>query len=398
MAVVLAGIGAFLNLNATQPILPLFAELFSASKSAVGMTVSATMIGVVFSAPFCGVLAERLGRKRVILYAMTLLAFPTMLTATSGSLNALIMWRFLQGIVIPGVFGVVVAYITEEWPAWNVVKVVSYYVSGTVLGGFIGRVLVGYSSTHAIVPGVAPSWRVGFVTIGILDLIFAAIILRWLPPDSKGLERATPASLQGRTLQHLRNPQLVATYAVGFNVLFSLAAIFTYINFVLADAPYFWNPAQLSYLFVVYLVGLVVTPFGGTWISKVGSRLGLIVAMLVAMAGVTLTLVHSALAILLGLVLCCTGVFICQCSASSYLQTAAPAGERASAAGLYVAFYYLGGSLAGVLPGYVWRFGGWTACVILVLLIQITAIFIAAAAWKQKAEASASQLPTEQFE
>ena len=41
VAVTLAGVAAFLNLYATQPLLPMFAKTFGASKSAVGMTVSA---------------------------------------------------------------------------------------------------------------------------------------------------------------------------------------------------------------------------------------------------------------------------------------------------------------------------------------------------------------------
>src|SRR5512135_3343531 len=76
IAVTLAGIAAFLNLYATQPLLPLFAQFFAASKSAVGMTVSASTIGVAISAPLCGLLAERIGRRRVIVWSTLLLAFP----------------------------------------------------------------------------------------------------------------------------------------------------------------------------------------------------------------------------------------------------------------------------------------------------------------------------------
>jgi hypothetical protein len=58
-------------------------------------------------------------------------------------------------------------------------------------------------------------------------------------------------------------------------------------------------------------------------------------------------------------------------------------GGRASAAGLYVACYYTGGSVSGVLPGYFWRFGGWTACVVLVLVVQLMTIGVAAIGWRE---------------
>ncbi|HSP34180.1 MAG TPA: MFS transporter, partial [Thermoanaerobaculia bacterium] len=125
VAVTLAGIGSFLNLYATQPLLPTFASAFHASKAAVGMTVSAATLGVAFSAPFCGLLAERVGRRRMIVTSILILSVPTMLASTASTLSTLIFWRLLQGIVMPGVFGVTIAYIAEEWPAGQVARVMS---------------------------------------------------------------------------------------------------------------------------------------------------------------------------------------------------------------------------------------------------------------------------------
>jgi YNFM family putative membrane transporter len=380
IAIMLAGIAAFLNLYATQPLLPMLVRIFSASKAAVGMTVSAATIGVALSAPFCGLIAERVGRKRVIVTATLLLTIPTVLASTATSLPMLMFWRFLQGLVMPGIFGVAIAYIAEEWPSANVASAMSLYVSATVLGGFLGRILPGYAATHRIVSSIAPSWRIGFVLIAACDLVFGALIARWLPRDRKAV---TPARASGGMLRHLRNPRLVATYVVGFNVLFSLVAVFTYITFHLAAAPYLLTPAQLSSLFVVYLVGLIVTPLAGIGIGRAGSRPVLIVAVIASMIGVSLTLLHSLPLILLGLILCSSGVFVCQSASTSYIQTAAAAGGRSSAAGLYVACYYAGGSVAGVLPGFLWRFSGWTACVILVLAVQAVTIAVAAFGWRE---------------
>lgn len=378
VAVTLAGIGAFLNLYATQPILPLLAQLFHAGKSAVGMTVSGSTLGVALAAPIVGVLAERVGRRRVIIASTFVLAVPTLLAATSVTLPALIWWRFLQGVVMPGIFGVTIAYITEEWSASAVAKVMSLYVSGTVLGGFLGRVFTGFAATHSLIPNVRPSWHIGFIAIGLCDLVFGVLIWRWLPADRPGHASAR----RFNPIRHLRNKQLLATYAVGFSVLFSLVAVFTYITFHLAAPPFLLTPAQLSWLFVVYLVGLFVTPVAGVWTGRVGSRISLIVAVIAAMIGVSLTLVHSIPVILVGLVLCSSGVFVCQSASTSYIQRAAPEGGRASAAGQYVSFYYIGGSLAGVLPAYVWNHGEWTACVVLVLIVQAITIAIAASVWE----------------
>jgi predicted MFS family arabinose efflux permease len=379
IAVTLAGIGAFFNLYATQPLLPLFEDIFHASKAEVGRTVSAATLGVAISAPFCGALAERVGRRKIIVLSIFLLSIPTILAATANGLSQLVFWRFLQGFVMPGVFGVTIAYIAEEWPRHRVPQVMSIYVSGTVLGGFLGRIFTGVAATHHLIPFVAPSWRNGFVAIGAFDLVFGIILWRWLPPDSP---LAAPADDKSNVIRHLRNPQLLATYAVGFNVLFTLVATFTYITFYLAAPPYGLSPAELSALFMVYLVGLIITPLGGVWISRVGSRAALVCSVAAGITGVLLTLVPNLFVILFGLVLCSSGVFVCQSASTSYIQREAQSGGRASAAGLYVMFYYIGGSVAGVLPGMLWRYGQWKACVALIVCVQLITIAIAGGIWK----------------
>jgi YNFM family putative membrane transporter len=294
-----------------------------------------------------------------------------------------VLWRFFQGLVIPGIFGVTIAYIAEEWPRERVPHVMSLYVSGTVLGGFLGRIFTGVAATHRLIPWRAASWRYGFVAIALFNLVFGFLLHRWLPPDSPLPARA---ARERDALHHLRSPQLLATFVVGFNVLFALVATFTYVTFYLAEPPFGFSPAQLSALFMVYLVGLVITPAGGYWIARVGSRAALISATAAGTAGVLLTLIPNLVPILLGLVLCSSGVFLCQAAATTYIQRVTPSGGRASAAGLYVMFYYVGGSVAGILPGVLWRYGQWKACVVLIVFVQLITIAIAAAVWKGREE------------
>jgi MFS transporter, YNFM family, putative membrane transport protein len=385
VAVTLAGIAAFCNLYATQPLLPLFEQIFHACKADVGRTVSAATLGVALSAPFCGALAERVGRRKIIVLSTFVLAAPTALAATAGDLSQLVLWRLLQGLVMPGIFAVTIAYIAEEWPRHRAPHVMSIYVTGSVFGGFLGRMLTGVAATHRLLPGVAPSWRDGFVAIACIDLIFGLLLWRWLPHDTPhrgeqgaGLPRKR-SWLAG--VEHLGNPQLLATFAVGFNILFTLVAAFTYITFYLAAPPFDLSPAQLSMLFLVYLAGLVITPASGLWIARSGSRTALIASLLAGIVGVLLTLVPHLLVILCGLVLVSSGVFICQSASTSYIQRVAQSGGRASAAGLYVMFYYIGGSVAGVLPGHLWHYGGWKACVTLIVFVQLATVAIAGALW-----------------
>jgi len=80
----------FLNVYCTQPLLPLFQRLFHASEIEVSMTVGAITLAVALMAPVTGLIAETIGRKKVIVPALFALAVPTLLAATSQSLHALI--------------------------------------------------------------------------------------------------------------------------------------------------------------------------------------------------------------------------------------------------------------------------------------------------------------------
>jgi MFS family permease len=164
-------------------------------------------------------------------------------------------------------------------------------------------------------------------------------------------------------------------------VLFSLVATFTYVNFYLGDPPFSRGPALLSSIFVVYLVGVFVTPMAGRWIDRFGSRRTLTGALLISAAVMPLTLVHNLVCVAIGLAVCSSAVFVCQSSSTSYLQHAAPLATRSSAAGLYVAFYYLGGSVGGELPGLLWRWSGWPGCVGLVIGAQLATIAVAWRFW-----------------
>lgn len=372
-AVVLAGFCAFLDLYATQPLLPLLSNLFHASEVAVSLTVTLATAGVAIAAPVVGAFADRLGRKRVILGSTLVLAASTLLTAASRNLHQLLFWRFLQGLFTPGIFAITIAYIHEEWPVEFSGRALTAYVTGTVIGGFSGRMLAGLIATHM-------DWRWAFIILGALTFGGAAALGIWLPRE----RRFRPASKSRSTWRafagHLQNGQLIATYVVGFCVLFSMTASFTYVNFYLAAAPFYLRPAALGSIFFVYLIGAAITPACGRFIDLYGHKRALSIAMAAGIAGITLTLEPRLTAVITGLAICCTGVFIAQAASTGHIGVVAH-GDRALAVGLYVMCYYIGGSAGAVLPGFLWGAGGWPACVALIAAVQALTVTLATWLW-----------------
>jgi MFS transporter, YNFM family, putative membrane transport protein len=390
--VVLAGFAAFLDLYATQPLLPLLARTFDASALQVGLTVTAPVIAVALAAPAVGRLADRVGLRRTILTAAILLTITTALAATARSLPQLIFWRFLQGIVTPGIFASTIAYVHEVWPASRAGRGTAAYMSGTVVGGFTGRAVAGVVAADA-------SWHESFLALAILNGLVALALWKLLPavparPREFPVARhqdANRAGEEGGLLRNLfKNRQLVATFGVGFCVLFTQVAMFTYVTFLLAAPPFNLSTVALGWLFVVYLVGAAVTPFSGAWVDIYGHRMGIASAMAIGATGALLTLVPSLPAIVAGLALTATGVFIAQATTSGYIG-AVTTKHRGLAVGVYSTFYYGGGSAGGALPALFWNRGGWPACVALVVAVQATGTVIAFTQWSGRATASAEE-------
>ncbi|MGE5245450.1 MAG: MFS transporter [Betaproteobacteria bacterium] len=373
--IVLAGFTAFLDLYATQPMLPLLAHSLGVTMFAVSLTVTAPTVAVAIAAPAGGRLADAWGRRRVIVGAAAALAFATFMASLAGDLRQLLVWRFVQGACTPGVFAVAIAYIHDEWPPERAGSTTAAYVSGTVVGGFVGRAVAGVVAARM-------GWQDAFAVLGVLNVVSAAALWAWLPRERRATGAGGRSGLQSAA-GHLANPRLRTTYAIGFCLLFAQVAVFTYVTFLLAAPPFFLGAGALGSLFAVYLVGAAATPPAGRWIDTHGHRAGLGLAMAVALTGLLLTLSASLWVIIAGLAVFASGIFIGQATASTYLGVAT-ARDRGVAVGLYGTFYYAGGAAGAALPAAVWTLGGWPACVALVALVQAATVPIAWASWRER--------------
>ena len=375
LAVFLCGAIAFLDIYCTQPLLPLLSRLFNASEARVSLTISASTLGVALSAILLAIFAGRVNRKKMIVASMTALALCTLLTATASSLTELAAWRLLQGLVTPGIFIITIAYITEEWPPHLVPRVMSFYVAGTVFGGFTGRISGGQLAERF-------GWRSVFFFLGAAGLAGAAIILRLLRPARPRSAPPRRHSNFAPIAGNLRNHRLLATFGIGFCMLFTLVSVFSYITFYLAAPPFRLTTSQLSWLFAVYLFGLVATLLAGTVLARIGLRLGMLGSIFLCLSGVALTLIPSIVAVGFGLAVASSGVFIAQTCANSFLRDASSSSSRVAAAGMYICSYYVGGTAGGILPGLIWRSYGWPGCAALTCSLLVVAGFLAFFGWR----------------
>lgn len=381
-AVFLLGLSALLTTYATQPLLPALAADLGVPVTAAAWTVSATALGVAVAAPFAGAVSDQLGRRRVMLAAIAALAVTTAACAAAPGFAVLLAARAAQGLAVPFVFAVAVAYVAEEVPAARSAAVTGLYVSGTAFGGFLGRFLSG------AVAG-ALGWRASFVALALVLLAVLGGVAAGLPRE----RRFTPTSgLRGGLRGiggHLRNGRLLSTCALGAAVLFVQVGAFTYAGLHLSGPPFGLGTAQVGAVFAVFLVAVAVTPVTGRLVARVGRRAVLGAATGLVLAGLALTLVPATAAVVAGLGAACTGVFAAQACATA--QAAADGGvARSSAVGLYLTCYYAGGGVGAVVPAPLFSSVGWPACVGLLAAVAVLGALPALLGWPARAGAQPS--------
>jgi len=376
----LIGFFAFVNVYSMQSVLPLVMQEFGATPVQAGYTVGATVLAVALVSPFMGMISDALGRKVLICFSLFALSVPTALIPAAGSLPLIIALRFLQGLAIPGIVVVIIAYISDEFDATSIARMTTTYVGGTVIGGFSGRFLTGHI-------GDLFGWRGAFTTLAALTLAGAVLVAWLLPPSRRFVANRNVGSALRILRSHLRQPRLLVACAVGFCILFSLVGSFTYINLHLAGAPFHFSAAALANVFAVYLAGGIVTPLSGRLIVWLGARRVIMAALAFSAAGLLLTLAPSVPVIIVGLILCSSGVFICQSTSFSIIATTVVEG-RSLAAGLYNMTYYAGGAAGSVAVGLAYEEGGWSGSVVAIFIVQLMAAVIAYFGFRQPNEAS----------
>jgi MFS transporter, YNFM family, putative membrane transport protein len=386
-AVGLAGYCTFVNLYSPQAILPLLSSEFGAGAAEISAIMTASTLAVALTAPFTGTVADVLGRKRVIVTAMLLLGLPTLMCALAPSLHALVFWRFVQGLVMPPVFAVTIAYIGDEWEPHEATAAAGVYTSGASIGGFSGRFITGILSDVV-------GWRYALACIALMTLVGGIAVLFLLPRERKFVRSEGLIASGRQMLHHFRNKQLLATYAVGFGVLFCFVSIFTYINFRLAAPPYNLSATWLGAIFIVYLVGSGLAPMAGWAVGRIGRRRFMIPVIGLWIVGVLLTLSEPLWLIIVGLTLSASSGLICQTISTGYVTITAKAG-RSSAVGLYVTSFYVGGSFGAALGGIAWVFGGWPACVAMIVTIQLCMGAIVYFLWAKRVPTAPAVAPVE---
>jgi YNFM family putative membrane transporter len=370
----LIGLTAFLtlvDLFATQAILPSLARAYNVTPAAMGFAVNASTIGMAISGLVVAYFSRRIDRRRGIFVSLAVLSVPTAALAVAPDLTTFTALRIAQGLCMSAAFTLMLAYLAEHCSDREIAAAFAAYITGNVASNLFGRLM---SAALADALGLAGNFYV-FAALNLAGAVLVYFTLSRTP--SVLIPTTRPRSPWSVWVEHLRNPALRVSFALGFLILFIFLGTFTYVNFVLARPPLSLAPMTLGIVYFVFLPALVTTPLAGRIAQRLGTRPAFCGGLATAAFGLPLLVLPNLAAVLAGMVLVAAGTFFAQATTTGFVGRAATT-DRAAANGLYLASYFLGGLVGAAVLGQVFDALGWNAVVVgLAIALAVSALLAA---------------------
>jgi YNFM family putative membrane transporter len=360
IALLFAGYATFSLLYCVQPLLPAFSSAFGVTPAESSLSLSLTTAALALAVFVAGFVSEGWSRHKLMTASLTLSALLTIGVSIAPHWHQLLVLRALEGLALGGVPAVAMAYLAEEAHPDGLGLAMGLYVGGTAIGGMAGRVITG------IVADLF-SWRVAIGTIGVLGILSMLAFRALLPPSRHFVPRRGLGFGHHRAalFRQFTRPGLPLLFLLSFVLMGCFVTLYNYIGYRLLAPPYQLSQSEIGAIFVVYLTGVVASPWSGRMADSFGRARVLTASLLLMMLGLALTMLHPLTAIVAGIACVTFGFFAGHAVASGWVGRLAKE-AKGQAAALYLLAYYLGSSIVGSYGGHVWASYGWNGVATLV--------------------------------
>lgn len=328
-----------------------------------GLAVSAFLLSAIIMRFFAGMILEKFGKKKILIFSLFLFTVSTVLYVFVGSFTVLLLLRFFQGIWFSLLTTVAGAIAADIIPPERRGEGLGYYGIAmnlaVVAGPFIALSLQPYVSSQAI-----------FVILSVIMIIgfFCALAVQ---VDEGSFVKQEKHKL---TINDFLEKKSMPIATVGFFISFAYASILTFIS-VYAESLGLIKAA--SFFFVVYAIAmLLVRPFSGRIFDVMGPGVVIIPSIIVFGIGlISLSFTASSWMLLLSGALVGLGYGTLLPSFQTLAIQAADKHRSGYATGTFFAFYDSGIAIGSVSLGLVAGFAGYSNLYLMLGIFVILIVF-----------------------
>ncbi|MDR1460908.1 MAG: MFS transporter [Campylobacteraceae bacterium] len=336
------------TLYAAQPIQPLFKEEFALNSFQAVIFTTVIMFPLGIAPILYGYILESWSSRQMLRVSLLLLGILEVCFSFSNSYMILIGIRAVQGFLIPAALTSLVSYISTSSTYENIQRALGNYVAITIMGGFLGRLLSGISSEYF-------GWRPFFFIIG-LGLIASFFAILGVSKDIKaGFVKPTTKEI----INIIKVKHNFYMYAAIFCVFFVFQGLLNFLPFELKNINENLGESKVGLMYAGYVVGLIIA----LNITKIigffkNESKAMIFGMLIYMVGLQLFNIEIFTIMFGSMFVFCLGMFMIHSIAAGFINKLA-SGHKSITNGLYLSFYYAGGTLGSFLPGVFYQHFGW---------------------------------------
>lgn len=183
-----------------------------------GFLVTATLLGIGCSSVLVGWYADNYGRQKALLLCLVSFGALTAAVAAADTWLQIVVLRFLAGLGLGGLWGVVAAYISESWPEKQRARATSFVLSSFPVGA-------GLAAGIAALVLPLYGWRMLFLVCG-LGSVALAVVLYFYLPESPGWARQREQAARAGKPATVSVREIFAPGLLRHTILGTLAASF----------------------------------------------------------------------------------------------------------------------------------------------------------------------------
>lgn len=364
IVVMLSAIVTISSLYITQPMQPLFVEIFQISIAQVTLFTSVVLLALAFAPIVYGYLLEKFDVRIIFIYSLTLMGTLQFLLIFTSDYRSFLTLRILEALVIPATLTTTLTILTRINPQ-NTQKYVSIYVASTVFGGVLSRVGGGFITALT-------SWQFTFALLGLSTLAIALLALKMPKTQNLAIKSAkiTPKAI----IELLRDKRYVVLYMGAFLVLFCFQGALNFMPFEMQAINPNITPAEIGFLYFGYVIGIFTALLSSKIVKLAkGALNAIILGFLIFGSAPLFMLIKNFWCFFVSVFVLCIGMFIVHSVLSSFVNSISTE-KKGITNGLYLAFYYTGGTIGTTLPSAIYHHFGWEVlCVLLSGILFLSA-------------------------